>query len=142
MAAALQSLIYVSSATRLLGQDELEQLLAQARKRNQAQDITGLLLFCEGNFMQVIEGPSASVNQVYDHIGRDTRHHNIIKLVSEQVTQRDFAGWDMAYKVATAPEFLALTRADWQSTTATSKGVPVSRGRKMLRSFWTACRRT
>ncbi len=139
MAAALQSLVYVSSATRILSQDELQALLEQARARNHERGITGLLLFCEGNFMQVLEGRRAWVNEVYECIGRDPRHNHLIKLASEPIPRRDFSGWDMAHGAATPPEFLALTRAGWQAR-ASGEARP-SRGRRMLREFWTACGR-
>jgi hypothetical protein len=142
MAAALHSLVYVSSATGVLSPDQLRALQEQARAGNRERGITGLLLFCEGSFMQVLEGGRSTVDQVYRRIGRDPRHHHLIELVSEPILQRDFADWEMAFSTATAPEFLALTRADWRARAAASGEARPSRGRRMLREFWTACRRT
>jgi hypothetical protein len=133
----LYSLVYVSSATRYFHESEMEALLAAARTRNQSLGVSGLLLFCEGNFMQVLEGTPEAIDGVYARIAKDPRHHGLIRLVREPIAQREFAGWDMGYNAATAPEFLALSQADWNASSI--DGAP-SRGRKMLRTFWAACR--
>ena len=49
-------LIYASSATKAMSQDELKALLAKARTNNQRDNITGMLLYNDGNFLQVLEG--------------------------------------------------------------------------------------
>jgi hypothetical protein len=54
------ALVYVSSATKPFSPDELSELLAQARVDNAALGITGMLLYSNGNFMQVLEGGGAS----------------------------------------------------------------------------------
>ncbi len=139
---SLQSLVYVSSATHLFGENELAQLLAHARARNHAAGITGLLLYCEGNFMQALEGPAQAVAEAFTRIGRDSRHHGVTQLSLHAIPGREFAGWDMAYNATTAPEFLALSQAGWAAEASARGDRPASRGRKMLRDFWTACRRT
>ena len=45
----LDSLVYVSSAVRLLGFDEIAYLLKRARERNKEYGITGVLLYDQGN---------------------------------------------------------------------------------------------
>ena len=54
----LDSLVYVSSAVKLLRPEEIEYLLTRARERNEEYGITGVLLYIGGNFMQYIEGPA------------------------------------------------------------------------------------
>ena len=49
-------LIYVSSAIKLMHDDELLLLLEKARENNSRLGITGMLLYKEGNFMQMLEG--------------------------------------------------------------------------------------
>lgn len=133
---ALHSLVYLSSATQLFEPEQIQALLEDARTRNASRGLTGMLLYCEGNFMQVLEGPADDVRAVYARIARDPRHHTLIKLVEERVHERSFGDWSMAYSHATAPEFLAITHAQWQVTDPKT----LSRGKKMLREFWLACR--
>lgn len=134
----LHVLVYVSSATRLFQPAEIADFLDRARTRNRAQGISGLLLFCEGNFMQVLEGPRARLDALFDRIRRDVRHHDVVRLLFEPQACREFADWDMAYDDASAPDFLALTQADWHPS---GVDAPPCRGRRMLTDFWSACRR-
>ena len=40
-------------------------LLEQSRTRNQKQHITGMLLYLNGTFIQVLEGAEKDVNEIY-----------------------------------------------------------------------------
>ena len=57
----LVSLIYVSSGVRVLTDAEIFEILTQSRRNNERCGITGLLLYRDGNLMQVLEGPGAAV---------------------------------------------------------------------------------
>ncbi|MBE2215453.1 MAG: BLUF domain-containing protein [Opitutaceae bacterium] len=93
----VDSLIYASSATRRFGTADLLELLQTSRRNNERLGVTGMLLFHEGNFLQVLEGPREAVQVLFDKIGRDPRHTNV--LVLRHVTQehRDFPEWSMAF---------------------------------------------
>jgi hypothetical protein len=95
----LQGLVYVSSAVAAVSDDQLVHLLTRARVRNIECQVTGLLLFDAGNFMQYIEGPPAGLDKVYDHIRKDPLHTGLIELCRETVPRRAFDGWAMAAKV-------------------------------------------
>ena len=92
------SLVYVSSASRALGEEDFGQLLTAARANNESSGITGLLLYNEGNFMQALEGPDEAVNSTFDRIRRDARHHGVLLLLKEQITERRFPKWSMSIK--------------------------------------------
>ncbi len=92
------SILYVSSATELLSNEELLSLLEQCRHNNAALDITGMLLYKDGNFMQVLEGPDAAVRQIYMRILSDARHTGAIKLLEQSIEERQFASWTMGFK--------------------------------------------
>jgi hypothetical protein len=54
---SLYHLIYESQVTRPFSKPELVNLLQQARQFNEANGITGLLLYTpDGRFLQVLEG--------------------------------------------------------------------------------------
>lgn len=96
---ALIRLIYVSSTTRQAGDEDLAQILATAREFNGQNGITGMLLFSDGNFMQVLEGEDTIVGKLMDeHIARDTRHQHIIVLEREPIAERDFPDWSMGFR--------------------------------------------
>ncbi|WP_077285745.1 BLUF domain-containing protein [Cognaticolwellia aestuarii] len=94
----LTQLIYVSSAKKLLCEEELNDMLTQARKANKKHHITGLLLYQDGNFMQVIEGEAEKIEQLFTNISEDYRHSGIILLLKQAITRREFPDWSMAFK--------------------------------------------
>lgn len=88
--------VYLSSAVGQLTEDELDELLHAARKKNLELRITGVLFHHEGNFMQYFEGPPEAVEALFASIERDPRHHNIIVLTRESRCGRVFPEWTMA----------------------------------------------
>lgn len=98
----LQALVYVSTASHHLSDGEIEHLLDRARARNAQEQVTGVLLYSHGNFMQYLEGPHAGVARVYEHIVGDQLHHGIIELVREPIPAREFSDWTMAFRSISA----------------------------------------
>ena len=95
---SFRSIVYISTATRGLNAEELEELLDVSRRNNQRDGITGMLLYVEGNFMQAIEGAHDRIADLYKRLELDPRHHNITKLVDEPIAHRQFAQWLMAFR--------------------------------------------
>jgi len=91
-------LIYVSTATKLLSDDELTALLEQSRASNRAKNITGLLLYNEGTIMQFLEGAREDVLSLMEKIRSDPRHHGLIVVMREEHGTREFTNWAMAYQ--------------------------------------------
>ena len=91
-------LIYVSSATHDLSDLELDFLLQQSRDRNLRQHITGMLLYVNGSFMQVLEGDESDVDEIYAAIVEDDRNAGNIVLTHEPILTRDFPNWSMGFK--------------------------------------------
>ena len=94
----LDSLVYVSSAVRLLSLEEIGYLLKRARERNKEYGITGVLLYIGGNFMQYIEGPKDNLDIIYKIIREDDQHTGLILVSREAIESRQFADWSMAYQ--------------------------------------------
>lgn len=94
---SLFSLVYVSSATRLMTPAELRELLTVSRTNNAAAGISGMLLYKSGNFIQVLEGSKSAVESTFAKISRDTRHRGCLVLLRAQQEQRDFEEWSMGF---------------------------------------------
>lgn len=90
---ALIHCIYVSAATREFESSELSELLWAARQTNRRLGVTGMLLFAEGTFFQILEGPPQTVDALYERIARDTRHAEVAKLIREPIARRSFEEW-------------------------------------------------
>lgn len=100
------NLFYTSSANDLQ-QHELETLLEKAREKNAVNGITGILLYCDGIFVQLLEGEETKVKETFDRIAKDPRHMDLRNIVSTSSEKRYFPEWKMGYKPM-SPEDLAL----------------------------------
>lgn len=93
----LYSLVYTSTASRPLAKNDLERILDNARKRNLEEQVTGLLLFTEGKFMQYLEGPQSGVLTIFEAIKKSTLHHQIVEVSRQAVSAREYGDWSMAF---------------------------------------------
>jgi len=93
-------LIFISLATKLFTEDEINDIVIPGRKNNAANNVTGLLLYSEGVFMQIIEGSKTDVAETYKRIAADTRHKKVVVIVEGEHDTRTFPGLDMAYSLA------------------------------------------
>lgn len=91
------SVTYVSAATALFRPSELLSLLQRYRKNNERLGLTGMLLFKNGNFMQILEGDEQPLRDVYRKIALDNRHSSVVKLLDHPIPHRQFQGWPMAF---------------------------------------------
>lgn len=91
-------LLYISSATKPMTDDQLLQLLQTCRKSNSKEGITGMLLYCSESFIQVLEGNEEDIDALFKVIKHDSRHTNVTVLERKQITKRKFADWSMGFK--------------------------------------------
>lgn len=70
-------IVYSSQASVRLSPVDLAELLLVARARNQTNGVTGMLVFCRGQFLQALEGEAHSVIGTFDRITKDVRHQNL-----------------------------------------------------------------
>ncbi len=99
--ADLYRLVYYSANT-LVGLEEevtesVSQILRTSQRNNAAVGVSGALMFTDGLFAQILEGPRAAVEAVFDRIQLDDRHAEVRLLAFEPVERRSFARWSMAY---------------------------------------------
>ncbi len=90
-------LIYASNAAFSFSEKDLEELLIQARDFNNSKEITGLLIYHNENFMQVIEGPDHEIEKLYSRIENDSRHHHVTLIYKEPIEKKDFGDWSMGF---------------------------------------------
>ncbi len=76
---------------------EIAQILDTARRNNSRNGITGALLFNSGCFAQVLEGPRAAIETIFERIQCDQRHNDVAVLESGSATERSFPEWAMAH---------------------------------------------
>jgi len=91
-------LVYVSSASNLFSDEELVDLLKKARENNHRLDVTGMLLYKDGNFMQLLEGPKETVLALVAKIKLDPRHRGFMALLQQEQPGREFSDWEMGFQ--------------------------------------------
>ena len=94
----LYTLVYKSTALVELDRYELNPLLHQARARNKRLKITGLLLYANKRFLQVLEGEEKNVLSLYSEIQQDPRHTKLEVLMQNPIDKRMFPDWSMGYR--------------------------------------------
>ena len=94
---AMITLVYVSFATTPMSDDELRELLKIAREKNQALDVTGMLLYRDGFFIQALEGEEDTVTSLYEKIKTDPRHRNVLQVYRQVIKNRSFDEWSMGF---------------------------------------------
>ena len=92
---SINQLVYVSQATRKMSPDDLRDIHAKARSNNEHIDVTGSLFYNGGWFLQVLEGPAATLDSLYKKIELDPRHKNSRVLYNEPASFRTFPRWNM-----------------------------------------------
>ena len=133
----LQSIVYVSAATRPMTSSDLEALLIEARDLNAANHVSGVLLYGDGDFMQCFEGAPEAVRGTYERIRASRKHSGIVELLNETIRVRRFPAWQMGFAQADAPELLAMSTANWECQVLLDKfRVSESGGMSLLLDFW------
>lgn len=95
--ANLIHMVYSSAASHIFTRSHLTDLLAGAREKNNRLNITGVLLFTDGSFFQVLEGEADVVDMLFEQIWADERHSQVTVILRESISKRIFGDWTMAF---------------------------------------------
>ena len=133
----MYQLFYISRATRPLSDAELMEILKASRLNNPARQITGMLLYADMTFFQILEGPKKSVEQLYDKLLADQRHYRVLRRCAYDIDGRDFPGWSMGFqssaKLSDLPSaFFELSN---EAVEARTPDASVSQAREFMKSF-------
>lgn len=86
----LTTIIYRSHICDNVSVKSLESMVAEANVKNSLAEVSGILLFNGTHFFQLLEGPEEKVQEIYRHICGDSRHHNLVELLSDHGPTRRF----------------------------------------------------
>jgi hypothetical protein len=131
-------LVYGSTGTRPFTALELAELLRKARMKNQCCGVTGMLLYFDQSFLQILEGDPAVVGALFNQISQDPRHSGVRVFHQGDAAQRDFPDWSMAFRSLSLEEIAELTEFN-EVTTLAPDQFPAARARAFLKAFraWT-----
>ena len=96
-------LAYASTATFDFQDGDLITLLMNSRANNKRLGITGILLYDDRHFVQVLEGEEQAVRERFARIDADPRHDGVTILLEETSSERQFPKWSMGYKALNDP---------------------------------------
>jgi hypothetical protein len=80
-----------------MSDDDLKDLLKKIRKKNGIRHVTGMLLYLDPFFMQVLEGEETMVNDLFNLIKQDSRHHKVSLIYKKPIEERYFSNWTMGF---------------------------------------------
>ena len=98
----LCTMFYRSRAVVPFDDAALQALVQAAQEGNREADVTGLLVYADGHFLQWLEGPADGLVQVWDKIRSDQRHTDIQVLGDASTEARFFPDWSMRLASPTA----------------------------------------
>lgn len=93
----MHRIIYLSTTNTDLNKDEINNLLNKSNQYNVKHKITGILLYIDFDFIQVLEGSKEDVHFLFEKIKRDNRHRGIICVIDESIKKRQFSAWSMGF---------------------------------------------
>jgi hypothetical protein len=128
--------IYASAAVRAFDEDTLRELLRLARSRNSQSGVTGMLLYTEGSFFQVLEGKPESVDATFSRIIQDARHDKVTVIIREPIAHRSFEDWSMGFTSVSRKELsLIVGLNDFFDEGNCYISLGNGRSKKILRAF-------
>ncbi len=89
---------YVSRAAEAVTEESLLSLMQQCLANNEASGVTGMLLYGNDTFLQVIEGEEAVLDTLVDKIRKDPRHAEIHFLYRKPVEHRQYTDWSLGFR--------------------------------------------
>lgn len=129
-------IIYASVETQAFARADLLHLLEKARIRNTQLNLTGILLYAENNFFQVLEGEAEVVDKLFKEILQDKRHGKIVTIIREPIAKRSFGEWSMGYTAVTSKDLQEITGLnDFFSDGSFFTSLEVGRAKKLLNAF-------
>ena len=91
-------MLYVSGASPQMSDAEIEDILTASRRNNLRDGVTGMLLWADGVFTQVLEGEADTVRTLYRRIQADDRHRNLMLVLEQAAEKRLFSQWSMGFR--------------------------------------------
>ena len=115
---------------------DLQVIAATSARNNKNVDVTGMLLYSDGDFMQLLEGPGNTVEALYARIGLDQRHHKLRRILLEPIDTRAFGDWSMGFARMTREDLLMLPGCrDFFSANRKLFDIDNSQSKKILQAF-------
>ncbi len=104
----LYEILYVSNMAAGTPVTAVADIVSRARRYNQANGLTGLLVFDGARFGHLLEGARSAVFELIERIRLDTRHTDIDMLHYGELAERRFNRFSMGYVPAEQDDALGV----------------------------------
>lgn len=74
----------------------LSDIISVSRRHNPELQITGIISYRQGQYLQVLEGPDTAVDRLMSKIGADPRHEDLWVFLDKDVIKRSFENWSVS----------------------------------------------
>ena len=125
--------IYTSCESHPMSAVEIDALIRRSRESNALHGITGVLIYVDGCFMQVLEGSPERIDELYAKILVDPRHTRITRIILEAIPRRFFGESTMSLSELSSAELADLIDEDRREDLLVS--LDEGRAKKLLRVF-------
>lgn len=130
-------LIYSSIACPDVDERELKRIITTAQRNNSTLGLTGMLIYHDGMFIQMLEGDEKTVEETFTKISNDPRHYAVSRVFSGNEEKRCFPDFSMALEAVDQNTFQKIEGyrglVEGQQILKDHKGDHI--GIKMLRYF-------
>ena len=92
----LYQVLYSSRAVDEVHEADVASILESARPSNERLGVTGVLIYGDQVFVQLLEGEKQTLDELLERIRRDPRHTDLKVFRREPVEARSLVGWRMA----------------------------------------------
>jgi len=90
----LHVVCYISNSIYLWSPKELDRFFKYVQQENDRKNISGILLYNDGTFVQVLEGEANEINALFTSIMRDRRHNHLTIMMDRSIEERIFGGYE------------------------------------------------
>lgn len=129
---ALHEIIYVSLASEEMSSQQLEALLTYCRLQNEKSQVTGVLIYHQREFLQLLEGEADMVTALFEQIEFDQRHQQVYKIWDGPISERSYARWSMAFVDQALIEAISQAVPPSWFSQGLARSVKDSTGKKLL----------
>jgi hypothetical protein len=122
----LCQLVYISqiTSTGLSGPSTLNDISETSIEQNQADNVTGILCYGNGYFLQCVEGSEQALTNLKNRLLIDDRHKELQILDFSEISQRRFTNWSLRSitlerwmtKEPELKKFMPFKPYDWDSS--------------------------
>ena len=97
---------YISNKSEHVNKKDIQEIFETTQKNNKSRNITGILLYLENSFFQVLEGDRQELVAVFNTIEMDDRHENIFVVIDKPIDKQTFKDYKSGFSIVKNSEDL------------------------------------